>query len=233
MKIFRHAFFLAALPALLVAACAGDAPARPEPESMPKSVPAPPVAAVRPHVVESPNGNRTDEYYWLRDDTRTDTEVLAYLEAENAYTDGDDWRTRKPLEDKLYEEIVGRIKQDDSTVPYRMRGYWYYTRFETGKEYPIYARQAGTLDAPEEIMLDVNADGRGPRLLRRRRDRDQPGQQAARLGRGHGRPPPVRAARQGPRHRRRCCPIAIDERRARPRLGRRQQDASSTSRRTR
>jgi len=60
MKIFRHVFFLAALPVLLVAACAGNAPARPEPPSMPKSVPAPPVAAVRPHVVESPNGNRAD-----------------------------------------------------------------------------------------------------------------------------------------------------------------------------
>src|SRR6185295_11358085 len=127
MKIFRHAFFLAALPALLVAACAGKAPARPEPASMPKSVPAPPVAAVRPHVVESPNGNRTDEYYWLRDDTRTDKAVIGYLEAENAYKVAMTAHTQA-LEDKVYEEIIGRIKQDDATVPYRLRGYWYYTR---------------------------------------------------------------------------------------------------------
>ena len=160
MKIFRHVFFLAALPALLVAACAGNAPARPEPESMPKSVPAPPVAAVRPHVVESPNGNRTDEYYWLRDDTRTDKDVLGYLEAENAYKAAMTAHTQA-LEDKVYEEIVGRIKQDDSTVPYRLRGYWYYTRFETGKEYPVYARKAGTLDAPEQLMLDANAMAEG------------------------------------------------------------------------
>jgi oligopeptidase B len=162
MKIFCHATFLAALPALLIAACAGNVPARPEPESMPKSVPAPPVAAVRPHVVESPNGNRTDEYYWLRDDKRADKDVLAYIAAENAYKAAMSAHTQA-LEDKVYEEIVGRIKQDDSTVPYRLRGYWYYTRFETGKEYPVFARKAGTLDAPEQLMLDANqmAEGHG------------------------------------------------------------------------
>jgi len=162
MKIFRHVFFLAALPVLLVAACAGNAPARPEPPSMPKSVPAPPVAAVRPHVVESPNGNRTDEYYWLRDDKRADKDMLGYIEAENAYKAAMSAHTQA-LEDKVYEEIVGRIKQDDSTVPYRLRGYWYYTRFETGKEYPIFARKAGTLDAPEQLMLNANemAEGHG------------------------------------------------------------------------
>src|SRR6185295_15575599 len=100
MKIFRHAFFLAALPALLVAACAGNAPARPEPPSMPKSVPAPPVAAVRPHVVESPNGNRTDEYYWLRDDKRADKDMLGYIEAENAYKAAMSAHTQA-LEDKV------------------------------------------------------------------------------------------------------------------------------------
>jgi oligopeptidase B len=162
MKIFHHAFSLAALPVLLVAACAGNVPARPEPESMPKSVPPPPVAAVRSHVVESPNGSRTDEYYWLRDDNRADKDVLGYIAAENAYKEAMSAHTQA-LEDKVYEEIVGRIKQDDSTVPYRLRGYWYYTRFETGKEYPIYARKAGTLDAPEQLMLDANpmAEGHG------------------------------------------------------------------------
>ena len=162
MNIFRHVFFLAVAPALVIAACAGNAPARPEPESMPKSDPVPPVAAVRPHVVESPNGNRTDEYYWLRDDNRTSKEVLGYLEAENAYKAAMTAHT-KALEDKVYEEIISRIKQDDSTVPYRLRGHWYYTRFETGKEYPIYARKAGTLDAAEQLMLDANqlAEGHG------------------------------------------------------------------------
>jgi oligopeptidase B len=162
MNRIRHAGVLAVAPALWLAACAGDAPARPEPETMPKPEPAPPVAAVRPHVVESPNGGRTDEYYWLRDDTRSNPEVIGYLEAENAYKAAMSAPTQA-LENKVYEEILARIKQDDSTVPYRLRGHWYYTRFETGKEYPIYARKAGTLDAPEQLMLDVNrmADGHG------------------------------------------------------------------------
>jgi oligopeptidase B len=160
MKSIRHVLALAAVPALLMAACAGDAPVKPESESMPKSPPVPPVAAVRPHVVESPNGNRTDNYYWLRDDTRKDPDVIGYLESENAYKAAMTAHTRA-LEDKVYEEIVGRIKQDDSTVPYRHRGYWYYTRFETGKEYPVYARKAGSLDAPEQVMLDGNAMAEG------------------------------------------------------------------------
>ena len=159
MNRFRHACFLAVVPALL-GACAGDAPARPEPESMPKSAPVPPIAAVRPHVVESPNGARIDEYYWLRDDSRSSPEVIGYLEAENAYKAAMTRHTRA-LEDRVYEEIVGRIKQDDATVPYRLRGHWYYTRYETGQEYPIYARKAGKLDAPEQVMLDVNQMAQG------------------------------------------------------------------------
>jgi len=155
-----HAASLAIVSALLVSGCAGDPPVRPEPESMPNSQPVPPIAAVRPHVVESPNGNRTDEYYWLRDDSRADPAVIAYLEAENAYKAAMTAHTVL-LEDKVYGEIVARIKQDDSTVPFRLRGHWYYTRFETGQEYPVYARKAGTLDAPEQVMLDVNAMAAG------------------------------------------------------------------------
>ncbi len=155
MNSFRHVFFLAVAPALIIAACAGDAPARPESESMPQTDPVPPVAAVRPHVVESPNGSRNDEYYWLRDDKRSSREVLGYLEAENAYKAAMTRHTQA-LEDRVYGEIVSRIKQDDSTVPYRRRGHWYYTRYETRKEYPVYARKAGSLDAPEQVMLDGN-----------------------------------------------------------------------------
>ncbi len=156
----RHTFFLAVAPVLWLAACAGDAPARPESDSMPRPVPVAPIAAIRPHVVESANGNRTDEYYWLRDDTRANKDVLTYLEAENAYKAAMSAHTQA-LEDRVYGEIVARVKQDDSTVPYRLRGHWYYTRFETGKEYPIYARKAGTLGAPEQLMLDANALAEG------------------------------------------------------------------------
>ncbi len=113
----------------------------------------PPVAAKKPHLVASPNGDRNDDYYWLRDDTRKNPEMLALLKAENAYADAMLAKT-KPLADKLYGEIVGRIKQDDSSVPLRERGYWYYTRFEPGADYPIVARRKGEMTAPEEVMLD-------------------------------------------------------------------------------
>jgi oligopeptidase B len=121
----------------------------------------PPDAAKKPHLVKAPHGaERQDEYYWLRDDTRKNAEVLAYLNAENAYVDASMARL-KPLQDRVYDEIVGRIKQDDASVPYRLRGYWYYTRFETGKDYPIHARRKGTMDAPEEVLLDVNVMAQG------------------------------------------------------------------------
>jgi oligopeptidase B len=121
----------------------------------------PPDAAKRPHEVKTPFGaTRNDDYYWLRDDEREDKEMLAYLNAENAYADAVLAPT-KPLQEKLYGEIVGRIKQDDASVPYRERGYWYYTRFESGKDYPIKARRKGSMDAPEDILLDVNAMAEG------------------------------------------------------------------------
>lgn len=116
---------------------------------------APPIALEIPHIVESPHGSRVDHYYWLRDDERERKEVLDHLTAENAYADAVMAHT-KPLQEKLFGEIVGRIKQDDSSVPYRKRGYWYYRRYEAGREYPIYARKQGSLDAAEEITLDVN-----------------------------------------------------------------------------
>jgi oligopeptidase B len=136
----------------------------------------PPDAEKRPHVVKAPHGaERNDEYYWLRDDEREDKAMLAYLEAENAYAD-QVMAPLEPLENALYEEIVGRIKQDDSSIPARERGWWYYARYETGKDYPIHARRK---DGPgvdalaiqqanergdfagEEVLLDVNALAEG------------------------------------------------------------------------
>ncbi|WP_057922690.1 S9 family peptidase [Lysobacter capsici] len=124
-------------------------------------LPAPPDAAKKPYTVKAPHGaQRSDEYYWLRDDKRKNPEMLAYLNAENAYVDAV-MKPLKPLEDKLYGEIVGRIKQDDSSVPYRERGYWYYTRFETGQDYPIHARRKGSMEDAEQVLLDVNAMAKG------------------------------------------------------------------------
>jgi oligopeptidase B len=125
--------------------------------SMPDAskVAAPPLAEARPQPVLSPNGVRIDPYYWLRDDTRLDPRVLGHLHAENEYTDAA-LEPLKGLEEKLYQEIVTRIPQDDVSVPYRKRGYWYVTRLKAGSEYPIYARRRDVADAPEELLLDVN-----------------------------------------------------------------------------
>jgi oligopeptidase B len=129
--------------------------------SAPAAEPAPPPAAQKPFAVKGPDGiSRTDPYYWLRDDTRKNPEMLAYLNAENAYADAM-LAPLKPLEDRLYGEFVGRIKQDDSTVPSRQRGYSYYSRFEAGQDYPIIARRRGAMTAPEEVLLDQPAMGKG------------------------------------------------------------------------
>ena len=145
---------LAALGLLLVSGFAA-------PAGFAAEAPSPPVAAQRPHEVKAPHGAvRNDEYYWLRDDKRENPEMLAYLNAENAYADAM-LAPLAPLKQRLYDEIVGRIQQDDSSVPYLEDGYWYYTRFESGKDYPITARRKGTMEAPEEILLDQNAMAEG------------------------------------------------------------------------
>jgi oligopeptidase B len=101
---------------------------------------------------------RFDNYFWLNQ--RENPEVIAYLEAENAYTKGMMSHT-DGFQGKLFNEIVGRIKQTDISVPYLENGYYYYTRYEEGREYPIYCRKKGSTDAPEEIMLDVNRTAEG------------------------------------------------------------------------
>ena len=96
----------------------------------------------------SPFGKREEPWYWLRDDKRTDKDMLAYLEAENAYMAAV-MAPQRAAQEKLYNEIIGRLKQDDSSVPQRKNGYWYYARYETGKQYPIYARRQGSMEAAE------------------------------------------------------------------------------------
>ena len=113
----------------------------------------PPVAAIRPHTMTMHGHTRVDNYYWLNE--RENPEVLAYLEAENQYADACLKHT-EPLQEQLFKEITGRIKQDDNSVPIKIRDYYHYTRFEEGKEYPIYCRKKHSLDAPEEVMLDGN-----------------------------------------------------------------------------
>ncbi|HXG96857.1 MAG TPA: S9 family peptidase [Gemmatimonadales bacterium] len=125
----------------------------------------PPVAAVRPHRFDEHGNVRVDPYYWLKD--RNNPEVIKYLEDENAYTKTVMAHT-EALQERLYEELKGRVLQNDQSVPFRERNYFYYTRLVEGKNYPIYARKRGSLSAPEEIMIDANvlAEGKATFLIR-------------------------------------------------------------------
>jgi len=147
----RRFWRLAALAAVLSAAPAAWARENP-------STPAPPKAPVIPKHLELFGRARVDNYYWFKD--RTDPKVIAYLDAENAYTDAIMAPT-KALQQSLYDEIVGRIKQDDATVPAKYKHFYYYTRYEEGKEYPIYARRRGSETGPEQVMLDGNTLAQG------------------------------------------------------------------------
>jgi oligopeptidase B len=144
-----------ALSACLLAGGCSDSPGLDTGDN-PMHQPTPPIAEIRPYAVTSPHGDRIDNYYWLRDDTRKDPDVLTYLTAETAYAAAQLAPVRR-LEDRLFDELVGRIKKDDSSVPSRHRGYWYYERYEGDSEYPILARRKDSVDAPEEVMLDGNA----------------------------------------------------------------------------
>jgi len=120
----------------------------------------PPRAPERPADVPSPFGTRRDPYYWLRDDTRGDPAVRAYLAAENDYCDAV-LAPLAPLKERLYAEMIGRLKQDDASVPARRNGYWYYTRYTTGGEYPIYARRGPERDGPEQVLVDARREAEG------------------------------------------------------------------------
>ncbi|MGD9546180.1 MAG: S9 family peptidase [Candidatus Krumholzibacteriia bacterium] len=123
-----------------------------------KKAPEAPVAAVRPHQLPAHGDVRVDDYYWLNQ--RDDPEVIAYLEAENEYLDAMLDHT-EGLQDKLFQEMKGRIKKDDSSVPYLKDGYFYYTRFVEGGEYALHCRRPGSMDAPEQVMLDGNGMAEG------------------------------------------------------------------------
>lgn len=118
----------------------------------------PPQAARIPHKLQAHGDNRVDEYFWLN--KRDNPEVIRYLNAENAYLEATLKHT-ETLQKTLYQEMKARIKEDDSSAPYRHGNYYYYTRFEKNKEYPIYCRKKGSLDAAEEILLDANQLAKG------------------------------------------------------------------------
>jgi oligopeptidase B len=118
----------------------------------------PPKAKQIPKELTIHGNTRIDNYYWLRE--RDNPEVIDYLKEENNYLQKK-FAHIKDFQENLYNEIIGRIKQTDESVPYKSNGYFYYTRYEEGKEYPVYCRKKGVLEAKEEILLNVNkmADG--------------------------------------------------------------------------
>jgi len=148
-SLFRIFQLSPLLIAALLAFSAADAPS---------SLPAPPVAKKVPKVTEINGRKLVDNYFWLRD--KPNPEVKAYLEAENAYTDA----VMKPTEGfqkKLYGEMLSRIKETDIDVPYKEGDYFYYSRTEAGQQYQIRCRKRGSLDAPEQVVLDVNQLAKG------------------------------------------------------------------------
>ncbi len=112
-----------------------------------------PIAKKIPKTLSIHNDTRIDNYYWLNN--KEHPEVMDYLNAENAYTKQVMQHT-EDFQKNLFKEMKGRIKEDDTSVPYKLNGYWYLTRFEKGSDYPIYSRKKETLDAPEEILFDCN-----------------------------------------------------------------------------
>jgi oligopeptidase B len=140
LATIKNPLYLVFLCLAVVASCTQDQASAPSPEK-------------RPVGLELHGDTRVDDYYWLRE--RDDPEVIAYLEAENAYT-AKMLEPFKGLQDVLYDEMKARLRQDDESAPYRRGEYFYYFRYVDGTEYPVYARRKGSLDAPEEILLDVN-----------------------------------------------------------------------------
>lgn len=141
---FASLFFVAFLLAAVMRVPAADDSPTPS---------APPAAKKVPKVTEINGYKLVDNYFWLRD--KKNPEVKAYLEAENTYTDAV-MKSTEPLQKKLYEEMLSRIKETDVEVPYKQGNYFYYVRTEAGKQYGIRCRKKGSMDAPEEVILDVN-----------------------------------------------------------------------------
>src|SRR6266704_4810035 len=125
-------------------------------------IPASPVTEKKPKITEINGDKLVDNYFWLRE--KSNPAVIAHLEAENAYTDAM-MKPTQPLQAKLYNEILSHIKQTDENVPYRWGDYFYYTRTKEGLQYPIFCRKHQTLDAAEQIILDVNELAKGQKFM--------------------------------------------------------------------
>src|SRR5689334_14592057 len=125
--------------------------------------PQPPMAEKKTKTTNIHGTTLVDDYFWLRE--KTNPAVMAHLQAEDAYTQSV-MKPTEPLQQKLYNEMLSHIKQTDTNVPYRSGNYFYYSRTEEGKQYPIFCRKKGNLEAPEEIVLDVNELAKGQKFMR-------------------------------------------------------------------
>ncbi|MEQ1947593.1 MAG: S9 family peptidase [Bryobacteraceae bacterium] len=123
----------------------------------------PPIAKVVPKPMTVHGDTRVDDYFWLRD--RNDPDTIAYLNAENKYTE-EKLKHTEPLQKQLYDEMLGRIQQTDNEVPLKRDDYYYYARTEEGKQYPIFCRRHGSEQGPEELLLDGNALAEGQKYFR-------------------------------------------------------------------
>ncbi len=130
----------------------------PAPNGSAATTPAPPVAKKVPRTTEVHGTKLSDDYFWMRD--KKNPEVISHLEAENAYTAAMTKDTAE-LQERLYKEMLSRVKETDTNVPYRYGGYLYYTRTEQGKQYPVYARRKGTMESAEQLLLDLNEMAKG------------------------------------------------------------------------
>ncbi|NQX91556.1 MAG: S9 family peptidase [Flavobacteriales bacterium] len=147
----------------VLAACQTNTEKESSPETKMENTTEAPKAKMVAHEMSIHGDTRVDNYFWMRlsdEQKKSETpdqqtqDVVDYLNAENTYREGE-MKDTEEFQEILFDEIVGRIKQTDESVPTKVNGYWYYTRYEEGKEYPIFCRKEGTMEAEEEIMLNV------------------------------------------------------------------------------
>ncbi|HXI84560.1 MAG TPA: S9 family peptidase [Verrucomicrobiae bacterium] len=152
----KRAFLLAWVSLSVLAGCQSTSPRRTSAENQP------PIAKKVPHITTIHGERLVDNYYWLRQ--KDNPEVLAYLRAEDVYAE---WfmKPTKPLQETLYQEMLGRVQETDQSVPYREGDWFYYHRTEEGKQYPTHCRKKGSVDAPEEVTLDLNEMAKGKGFL--------------------------------------------------------------------
>ena len=212
MEIMRRLIFsMAVITPLLSSA---QAPAPPL---------APPVARMTPRVDTTLGDVRTDNYYWIRDDARKNPDVIAYLDAENRYTEAV-MKPHESLIQKLYEEMKGRIKETDLSVPERVGNYFYYTKTEAGKQYPILARKKGKSHRSRRSDAGSECRSGEVKVLPRGHHQRQPQRPTPCVHSGHDGKRAIHADGQGPHHRPASSrPRADGE--LLPRVGGRQPDA--------